>query len=107
MIAPGDRASINTGIACEIPKGLCGKIYGKSGLALYGGVSILGGVIDSDYRGNVCVLMYNIGNQPYYVKPGQKVAQMVIEKAFNACMLEVESLSPSLRGQRGFGSTGP
>ncbi|MEN9621658.1 MAG: hypothetical protein RLZZ67_92 [Candidatus Parcubacteria bacterium] len=102
------RASINTGYKMEIPKGCTGIIYEKSGLSFKHGIITYGNVIDSGYRGEVHVGVFNLSKEPYTFEPGHKVAQMIIHSYEDVKFKEVkeEDLSKSDRGDRGFGSTG-
>lgn len=99
---------IPTGIAMEIPEGLVGLIYARSGLACKSGIAPANkvGVIDSDYRGEVLVALYNHSNQSFTIKPGDRIAQMVLAPYIYGEYNEVEELDETQRGQGGFGSTG-
>jgi len=103
-----ERASINTGYKMEIPKGCVGIIQEKSGLAHRHGIITFGNVIDSGYRGEVHVGIFNLGKDAYTFEPGHKIAQMIIHKYEDMKFVEVKDgeLSTSDRGERGFGSTG-
>ena len=105
-IAPGERVSIPTGIAVQIPVGYVGLIWDKSGIAQKGGLKTLGGVIDADYRGEVFVGLLNIGAEPYQFTRGQKIAQMLIQKVEHPKIVEVDELDETVRGDGAFGSTG-
>lgn len=107
-LAPMERASINTGYKMEIPKGFVGIIYEKSGLSFKHGIITYGNVIDSGYRGEVRVGVFNLGKENYTFEPGNKVAQMIIHSNEEMKFEEVKDgeLSISDRGERGFGSTG-
>lgn len=107
-VAPMERASINTGYKMEIPKGYVGIIYERSGLSFKHGIITYGNVIDSGYRGELHVGVFNLGKEPYTFEPGHKVAQMIIHSYEEVKFAEVEdgALSESERGERGFGSTG-
>ncbi|MCK5026890.1 MAG: dUTP diphosphatase, partial [Candidatus Pacebacteria bacterium] len=94
------------GIAMEIPEGYVGLIWDKSGLAIKQGLKVLGGVIDSGYRGEVMVGMINLTNKTYTIAEGHKVAQMIIQKTEMVEIEEVEELSDAQRGDKGFGSSG-
>lgn len=108
VLAPLERAAINTGYKMEIPKGCVGIIYEKSGLSFKHGIITYGNVIDSGYRGEVRVGVMNLGKEPYVFEPGHKVAQMIIHSYHEVNFREVTEteLSTSDRGDRGFGSTG-
>lgn len=108
VLAPMERASVNTGYQMEIPEGYVGIIYEKSGLSFKHGIITYGNVIDSGYRGEVKVGVFNLSKEPYTFEPGHKVAQMIIHSYEEVNFKEVKEgeLSVSERGQRGFGSTG-
>ena len=107
-IAPGETRLIHTGIATEIPEGLVGLIYARSGLATKKGLAPANkvGVIDSDYRGEIMVALHNHGSETQVVSDGERVAQMVIAPFIKAQYNEVQELSDTIRGAGGFGSTG-
>jgi dUTP pyrophosphatase len=107
-IAPGARAAVPTGLAFEIPPGFEGQVRPRSGLARKFGISLPNapGTIDSDYRGEVAVLLINLGSEPFVVKPGDRVAQLVIAPVVIAELEEVAELSDTTRGAGGFGHTG-
>jgi len=97
-----------TGFSFQIPPGYEGQIRPRSGLALHHGVTVLNtpGTIDSDYRGEVCVLLINLGSRPFEIVRGQRIAQMVIAPVAQARIMEVDTLGTTSRGAGGFGSTG-
>ncbi len=107
VLLPGARALIGTGIAVEIPPGFEAQIRPRSGLALRHGVTLLNspGTIDSDYRGEIMVLMINLGDQPYTVRRGDRIAQMIVAPVARAQWREVETLATTRRGPGGFGHT--
>ena len=107
LILPKHRALIPTGIKVEIPKGYEMQIRPKSGLALRDGITVLNtpGTIDSDYRGEVGLILINLSSKPYKVEKGQKVGQAVFNK-FETAKFISEKLSKTSRGEGGFGSTG-
>lgn len=107
-VAPGERAMIYTGIAVEIPKGYGGFMFPRSSLAVKYGVSLPNcvGVIDSDYRGELCVPVINHGSEPYTVRNGDRIAQMIILETPAVEYELAEELSDTERGSGGFGSTG-
>ena len=93
----------------QLPNGTYGRIAGKSGLAWKYGIQVLGGVIDGDYRGSIAITLFNSGDRELYIKPGYRIAQLLVERIANPCFFELKSpqqLSPTLRGVNGFGSTG-
>ena len=106
-LAPGARALIGTGLAVEIPTGFEAQIRPRSGLALRHGVTLLNspGTIDADYRGEIMVLMINLGQEPYTVRRGDRIAQMVIAPVTRVELREATELAPSSRGPGGFGHT--
>ena len=107
-IAPGGRHAVATGFALAIPGGYEVQVRPRSGLALKHGVTCLNtpGTIDSDYRGEVKVILANLGAEPFEVKRGDRVAQLVPAEVTHARFLEVETLDDTARGAGGFGSTG-
>ena len=107
-LGPGARALIPTGLAVEISAGYEAQIRPRSGLALRHGVTLLNspGTIDSDYRGEVQVLLINLGERPYTVRRGERIAQMVVAPVVRAELCESDSLTESRRGPGGFGHTG-
>ncbi len=108
VINPGETAFIGTGIAVQIPTGLVGLVYARSGLACKKGLAPANkvGVIDSDYRGEVKVALHNHGKEAQTVLKGERVAQMVITSYFACDYIESEELDQTIRGEGGFGSTG-
>lgn len=108
MLAPGGRASVGCGIALEIPPGYEGQVRPRSGLAAKHGITLINapGTIDPGYRGEVRVLMINLSREAYLVKPGERVAQLVIGAYAAPEWRWSESLDDSDRGDGGFGSTG-
>jgi dUTP pyrophosphatase len=108
VIPPLGRAKIPTGLFMEIAEGFEGQVRPRSGLAARHGVTILNapGTIDSDYRGEVEVILVNFGDEPYTVKNNDRIAQMVIAPVYRAAVSEAEDLSVTARGAGGFGSTG-
>lgn len=107
-IAPGQTAWIPTGLSMEIPKGTAGLVYARSGLACKKGLAPANkvGVIDSDYRGPVTVVLHNHGTEEQTIEHGDRIAQLVITPVLTARFDEASDLSDTERGQGGFGSTG-
>lgn len=107
-LAPGARALLPTGLAIELPAGFEAQLRPRSGLALRDGVTLLNspGTIDCDYRGEIQVILINHGQQPFTVRRGDRIAQMVIAPVTRAELIEVDSLADSSRGSGGFGHTG-
>jgi dUTP pyrophosphatase len=107
-LAPGARALVPTGIALALPPGTEAQVRPRSGLAVKHGLTVLNapGTIDADYRGEVQVLLVNLGNEAVAVTRGMRIAQMVIATVARAELREVDFLDPTSRGSGGFGSTG-
>jgi dUTP pyrophosphatase len=107
-LAPGDRALVPTGLALAIPHGFEGQVRPRSGLALREGVTCLNspGTVDSDYRGEVGVILANLGSKTVALQRGDRIAQLVISRVERAELLESAALPPSGRGSGGFGHTG-
>ena len=107
-IAAGGTAMIPTGLAMELPEGTVGLVYARSGLASKKGLAPANkvGVIDSDYRGEVMVVLHNHSAQAAVVEPGERIAQLVIAPVLRAAFAETDALSDTVRGEGGFGSTG-
>ena len=108
VLAPGERALIPTGLALELPKGYEAQIRPRSGLALKDGVTVLNspGTIDADYRGEVGVILINFGQNPFVVRRGARIAQLVVCRIERVDLRESVALTTSVRGANGFGSTG-
>jgi len=106
MIEQGARVQVRTGIAIAIPAGFVGLAWDKSGLSHKSGLKTLGGVIDADYRGELLIGLVNTGSESYTFKVGDKVAQLLIQKVEHPDIVEVTSLESTVRGVKGFGSTG-
>lgn len=107
-IAPGGRHAVATGLALAIPHGFEIQVRPRSGLALKHGISVPNspGTIDSDYRGEVKVILINHGNEPFVIRRGDRVAQLVLAPVTRAGWVEVAELDETARGEGGFGSTG-
>jgi len=103
---PGQRSLVKTGISVAIPQGHYGRIAPRSGLAYKHGIDVLAGVIDSGYRGEVGVVIINLGDKAHLFEGGSRVAQLIIEKCHDVEWQESENLDDSERGDGGFGSTG-
>ena len=106
IIQPNQRELISTGIAMAIPQGNVGLIWDRSGMAANHGIKSMGGVIDSNYRVEIKVILHNLTTQPFVVEKGMRIAQMLIQKVEHKEILEVQELDDSVRGEKGFGSTG-
>ena len=107
-VAPGGRALVPTGIAIALPPGTEAQVRPRSGLAAKHGLTVLNapGTIDADYRGEVQVLLINLGSEPVTLARGTRIAQLIVAPVVQAALREVESLDETTRGVGGFGSTG-
>ncbi len=107
-IAPGGRAMIPTGIAIALPRGSEGQVRPRSGLAIRHGITVLNtpGTIDADYRGEIQVILINLGSEPFIVSRGMRIAQLVIARVQHAKLIETPSLDVTERAAGGMGSTG-
>jgi dUTP pyrophosphatase len=107
-IPPGARALIPTGFALELPRGYEAQVRPRSGLALKHGITLLNspGTIDSDYRGELMVILINHGDEPFLVRRGERIAQLVVAPVSHAEIVAAEELAATSRGPGGFGSTG-
>ena len=106
VIEPGERKLTPTGLRLAIPEGFAGLVWDRSGLAAKHGVHCLAGVIDSGYRGEVKVVLQNLGSEPFTVERGMRIAQLLVQPVAQAELVRVENLEDSARGEGGFGSTG-
>ena len=108
MLVPGARAAVATGFALAIPDGYEVQVRPRSGLALKHGITCLNtpGTIDSDYRGEVKVILANLGSEPFEIRRGDRIAQLVPAAVERAVLSEVDKLDETARGSSGFGSTG-
>jgi|SRR3989344_498776 len=105
-LAPQQRDSVATGIAVAIPEGYWASIRDRGGLAAKHGLHTLAGVVDSNYRGEILVVMINLGPEKYQIKAGDRIAQMIIQKHENVTWQETEDLGESNRGEGRFSSSG-
>ena len=107
-LAPGERALLPTGLAMALPQGYVALVHPRSGLAARCGLSIVNtpGTVDADYRGEVKVILANLGEEDFTVRRGDRIAQLVVAPVVQARWTEVESLDETARGAGGFGSTG-
>lgn len=105
-IGPHERAIARTGLAVAIPHGFYGRVAPRSGLAVKQGLDVLAGVIDSDYRGELCCILYNTSNAELTLAAGSKICQLIIEKIITPNATWVADLDETARGAGGFGSTG-
>ena len=108
MIPPGSRALVPTGLRIALPEGYEAQVRPRSGLALKHGVTLPNspGTIDADYRGEIGVILMNLGQEPFVVEPGDRIAQMVVAPVVRVAWSEAEALDATERGEGGFGSTG-
>jgi dUTP pyrophosphatase len=106
IISPGGRSPISTRIALAAPPGTYARIAPRSGLAVKHGIDIGAGVIDKDYRGEIKVVLINNSTIPFQIRPGDRIAQLILEKILKAVPEETKNLSAMIRGSQGFGSTG-
>lgn len=106
ILTAGERKRIGTGIKMELPKGYAGLIWDKSGMAFNDGIKTMGGVIDSGYRGEILIVLVNLGKNSYEIKKGQKIAQLLIQKIEEVKIKITDIVGETSRGEGGFGSTG-
>jgi len=106
VLAPGARAAVPTGLHLALPPGHVGLVWPRSGLALRHGIDTLAGVIDSDYRGEVRVVLVNHGSEAFEIRAGDRIAQLLVQAVEHAVFVASETLPDSERGTGGFGSTG-
>jgi dUTP pyrophosphatase len=107
-LSPGGRRLIPTGVAIALPEGYEAQVRPRSGLALRHGVTLLNtpGTVDADYRGEIGAIMINLGAEPFVIKDGDRIAQLVVHQVCRAELQEVDELPESSRGEGGFGHTG-
>lgn len=108
ILGPGERTVVPTGFALELPNGYEAQIRARSGLSSRHGITIANGIgtIDSDYRGEVGVILINLGNEPFTIEHGMRVAQLAVVRCDQVTWEQVERLEESGRGEGGYGSTG-
>ena len=106
VILPGRRAIVSTGISVQLPQGVYGRVAPRSGLAVKNGIDVGAGVIDPDYTGELKVVLFNHDQNPFVIKPGYRIAQLILERCEVPPVLEVLDLGETSRGQSGFGSSG-
>ncbi|MDX6384261.1 MAG: dUTP pyrophosphatase [Blastocatellia bacterium] len=105
-LQPGERRLVRTGLAVAIPEGFYGRVAPRSGLAVKHGVDVMAGVIDADYRGEVGCLLYNAGDETISLPAQTKICQLIIEQIITPDAVWADSLSDTVRGSGGFGSSG-
>jgi len=108
LLLPGERKLVPTGIAVALPRGYEAQIRPRSGLALDHGVTLLNtpGTVDADYRGEIRIVMVNLGDRPFLIRRGDRIAQMVIHRVSRVAWREIDMLDVTSRGEGGFGHTG-
>ena len=104
-LAPGEVFAVPTGVQIAVPPGHVGLVWDKSGISLKG-VHRLAGVIDAGYRGEIQVVMINLGGTPFAIRKGMKIAQMLVQPVTSVTVIESDALDDTSRGEGGFGSTG-
>jgi dUTP pyrophosphatase len=108
VLAPGARLGVPTGLAIALPVGYEAQVRPRSGLAIKHGITVVNapGTIDADYRGEIVVLLVNLGSEPFSIAPGDRVAQLVVAPVVQVQLEEVDALDETARGSGGFGHTG-
>lgn len=108
VLQAGQRTLVPTGLSLAIPSGFEGQVRARSGLALKNGIALVNapGTIDADYRGELQVILINLGDQDFVIRRGDRIAQLVIQEVVQPQIVEVQSLDVTARGEGGFGSTG-
>ena len=108
LLKPGEIRLVPTGLAVSVPRGYEGQIRPRSGLALKYGIGMINspGTIDSDYRGEIGIIVMNWGQRPFTIRRGDRIAQMVITRVYRAQLIEVNDLDSTRRGEGGFGHSG-
>ena len=105
-LQPSARTAIGTGIVLKPPAGHYGRVAPRSGLAFNSGIDVMAGVIDWDYRGEIKVILINLGDKPFRIREGDKIAQIIFERYWSGEMIETNDLGDTARGSSGFGSSG-
>jgi dUTP pyrophosphatase len=108
VMAPGERIAVPTGLALQLPAGFEAQVRPRSGLAFRHGITVLNspGTVDSDFRGEVTAILINLGQEPFTIRRGDRIAQLVIAPVMRANLIETTVLDETARGAGGFGSTG-
>ena len=106
MIFPGEGVAFDTGVCIELPPGTFGKIESRSGLNVKHGIVSCGGIIDQGYTGSIVVKLYNLSGRHYFIKAGDRIAQLIIQEYVHVDLEEVDELTDTDRGESGIGSTG-
>lgn len=105
ILRKNNKILVKTDICVKLPTGCYGRIAGRSGLALNNSILVGAGVIDNDYTGNLAVILFNLSDSDFYIKKGDKIAQLICEKIFTPEVTELKHVEATERGDRGFGST--
>ncbi|HIY65701.1 MAG TPA: dUTP diphosphatase [Candidatus Agrococcus pullicola] len=108
VLAPGERQLVGTGVRIALPSGYVGLVHPRSGLAVKHGVTVLNtpGTVDAGYRGEIKVILINLGAESFAIEPGDRIAQLIVQRVERARFVQIETLPDSARGEGGFGSTG-
>jgi dUTP pyrophosphatase len=106
VFPPGKQERVHTGVAIEIPEGHVGLVWDKSGISFNMGLKVMGGVIDSGYRGEIIMNLLNVSDKEVFMEKGHKIAQMLIQKFEHCDIVEVDEISQTVRGEGREGSTG-
>jgi dUTP pyrophosphatase len=106
VVLPGKRAVVSTGISIQLPPGVYGRVAPRSGLAVKNGLQVGAGVIDPDYTGEIKIVIFNHDDNPFVIKPGYRIAQLILECCETPEVEEVTQVDDTERGEGGFGSTG-
>ncbi len=105
-LKPGERYCFKIGLAMQLPSGYVGLVWDRSGLAVKEGLTCLAGVIDSGYRGEICIVLLNTSKKPVKVEKGERIAQLLVQPVIQAKIKETKNLSKTARGKGGFGASG-
>ena len=105
-VKAGHKELVKTALRIAVPEGYCGLIWDRSGLAAKNGIHCLAGVLDSGYRGEIVVVLHNLGKEDFLIEKSMRIAQMLIQPIATATLTEVEELDETVRGAGGFGHTG-
>ena len=106
LIPANGKGVVSTDIGIELPANTCGIIMSRSGLCLNKSITVFSGVVDSDYTGSIKLIIFNYGKEDFLVEKGMRIAQLIIQNIVDPYLIEVSELECTLRGSRGFGSTG-
>ncbi len=106
ILQPGERRIVSTAIALAIPEGTVGLVWDRSGMAAKHGIKTMAGVLDNTYRGELKIVLLNTHDEPYEVRKGDRIAQLLVQPVHTAEILDVDELDDTVRGDGGFGSSG-